>query len=122
MARTRQDDKRGCYMRTQFIFTLIFYSHYLQAVSTLESEQLSNVCPQKFIGKVVDVVNRGAPLSSPMLEKVHVVFSVLKSERGEFRSQQEVDVLKFGPTRFEKDQVYDLELNQGYLCSAMKVE
>jgi len=109
-------------MRTQFIFTLIFFSQFSHAVSTLESEQLNNVCPQKFIGKVVDVVNRGAPLSSPMLEKVHIVFSVLKAERGEFQSQYEIDVLKFGPTRFEKDQVYDLELNQGYLCSVMKVE
>ncbi len=109
-------------MRALTIFTLIFLSGLVYAVSSIDPEQLGSACPQKFVGKVVDVTSLGTPLSSPMLEKVRVTFSVLQVERGALGNFQTLDVLKFGPAQFEKDVTYDLELSQGFLCSALKVE
>lgn len=121
MARTRQDDERGDPMKA--LTTLMMILSMTQALAvTQDPELFTKECPEKFSGKVIDLSSLGAPLSSPMLEKIRVVFSVLQTERGTSRETYSLDVLKFGPTQFEKGATYDLEMNQGFICSVLKVD
>lgn len=108
-------------MKTLGIIALFVLSTEALAVSQ-DPELFTKECPEKFIGKVVDATSLGAPLSSPLLEKVRITFSVLKTERGSIQDSFTLNVLKFGPTQFEKDATYEVEMNDGFLCSALKVE
>ena len=108
-------------MKTLGIIALFVLSTEALAVSQ-DPELFTKECPEKFIGKVVDATSLGAPLSSPLLEKVRITFSVQKTERGSIQDSFTLNVLKFGPTQFETDATYEVEMNQGYLCSALKVE
>lgn len=94
-----------------------------QVLAVSQAPQLFNKsCPDKFIAKVSATKSLGVPQTSPLLEKIRVEFSVLQVERGTVKDHFTLDVLKFGPTQFETDMIYDLETSQGFLCLASKVE
>ncbi len=80
-------------------------------------------CKENFIGRVHSVTDLQTPLSS--LAKVTVEFTV--QDRDDSNTEKDslvrsITVLRDGPNKFEEGQVYDVGLNQGFVCRMQRLE
>lgn len=82
---------------------------------------LTSRCKENFIGRVHSVKNSQAPLSS--LPKVDVEFTTIQTEDGNTEKDSQsrtITVVRDGPHKYEVGQVYDVGLNQGYVCRMVR--
>ena len=71
-------------------------------------------CPQKFEGKVEQVIDELGP--SRALSTQRVVFKNLHTIQGQVEDQVQLDVLKYGPVKIEPGKDYQVQLRNGRLC------
>jgi hypothetical protein len=72
-------------------------------------------CPQKFIAAVTNVEDVE---SQAALQKVEVDFQVIQTLKGEKLISKKIQVVKGGPIEFKSGEIYTVESNEGWLCSA----
>lgn len=75
----------------------------------------SVACPQKFIGTVTNVEDVGFQAS---LQKVEVDFQIIQTLKGDKAITKKIQVVKGGPIEFKSGEIYTVESNEAWLCSA----
>jgi hypothetical protein len=71
-------------------------------------------CPQKFEGKVEQVIDELGP--SRALSTQRVIFKNLNTLAGQVGDQVQLDILKYGPVKIESGKDYQVQLKNGRLC------
>jgi hypothetical protein len=72
-------------------------------------------CPEKFIATVTNVEDVQAASTFP---KVEVDFQVIQTLKGEKHLSKKIQVVKDGPVKFKSGEIYTVESNDVWLCSA----
>lgn len=76
---------------------------------------LNLACPEKYIATVTNVEDVA---SSSAFPKVEVDFQIIQTLKGESVLSKKIQVVKDGPVKFKSGEIYTLEANQVWLCSA----
>jgi hypothetical protein len=104
-------------LRKTAITTLLSFSSLIilgvqnaQAMSTY-----GLACPEKYIATVTNVEDVQATTAVP---KVEVDFQIIQTLKGESITTKKLQVAKGGPVEFKSGQIYTLEANDSWLCSA----
>ena len=95
---------------TFFSMALIFGVQKAQATSALNL-----ACPEKYIATVTNVEDVD---SSAALKKVEVDFQIIQTLKGDSVASKKIQVVKDGPIKFKSGEIYTLEANNVWLCSA----
>lgn len=77
---------------------------------------LNLACPEKYIATVTNVEDVAS--SSSAFPKVEVDFQIIQTLKGESVLSKKIQVVKDGPVKFKSGEIYTLEANQVWLCSA----
>lgn len=72
-------------------------------------------CPDKFIATVTNVEDVEAKSAFP---KVEVDFQVIQTLKGESKVSKKITVVRDGPVKFKSGEIYTVESNNQWLCSA----
>lgn len=72
-------------------------------------------CPEKYIATVTNVEDVDTASTFP---KVEVDFQIIQTLKGEKVLSKKITVVKDGPVKFKSGEVYTLESNDVWLCSA----
>jgi hypothetical protein len=72
-------------------------------------------CPEKFIATVTNVEDVQAASTFP---KVEVDFQIIQTLKGEKHLSKKIQVVKDGPVKFKSGEIYTVESNDVWLCSA----
>ena len=72
-------------------------------------------CPEKFIATVTNVEDVEASSQFP---KVEVDFQIIQTLKGEKLFSKKIQVVKDGPVKFKSGEIYTVESNNVWLCSA----
>jgi hypothetical protein len=72
-------------------------------------------CPEKFIATVTNVEDIE---SSSTFPKVEVDFQIIQTLKGEKILSKKIQVVKDGPVKFKSGEIYTVESNNIWLCSA----
>lgn len=75
-------------------------------------------CSEKYIAKVSQVLEKD---NIESVKKIEVHFDILEVKKGHGAASVSVEIIKNGPMQFKKDEIYSLELNNGWFCSASLV-
>jgi hypothetical protein len=76
---------------------------------------LNLACPEKYIATVTNVEDVD---SSAALPKVEVDFQIIQTLKGDSIQSKKIQVVKDGPIKFKSGEIYTLEANNVWLCSA----
>lgn len=76
---------------------------------------LNLTCPEKFIATVTNVEEVEVTTAFP---KVEVDFQVIQTLKGESQQSKKIRVVKDGPVKFKSGEIYTVESNSNWLCSA----
>lgn len=76
---------------------------------------LALACPEKYIATVTNVEEVE---SSSALPKVEVDFQVIQVLKGDKQISKKIQVVKDGPLKFKSGEIYTVETNNSWLCSA----
>jgi hypothetical protein len=95
---------------TFFNLALIIGVQEAQATSALNL-----ACPEKYIATVTNVEDVE---SSATLKKVEVDFQIIQTLKGDSVVSKKIQVVKDGPIKFKSGEIYTLEANNVWLCSA----
>lgn len=87
-----------------------FGAHNAQATSAFNL-----ACPEKYIATVTNVEEVE---SSSTFPKVEVDFQIIQTLKGEKVLSKKIQVVKDGPVKFKSGEIYTLEANDIWLCSA----
>lgn len=87
----------------------------LGAQSANAMSSMSFTCPEKYIATVTNVED---VQSSSALQKVEVDFQIIQTLKGEKILSKKMQVVKDGPIQFKSGEIYTLEANDIWLCSA----
>lgn len=90
--------------------SISFYSQDLLATTSFNLS-----CPQKFIATVTNVED---VQTSATLPKIEVDFQIIQTLKGESVSFKKIQVVKDGPVKFKSGEIYTVEANDIWLCSA----
>lgn len=90
--------------------SLILGVHTAQATSAINLS-----CPEKYIATVTNVEDVD---SSAALQKVEVDFQIIQTLKGDEIRSKKLQVVKDGPIKFKSGEIYTLEANNIWLCSA----
>ena len=71
-------------------------------------------CPEKYIATVTNVED----VASSTFPKVEVDFQIIQTLKGEKILSKKMQVVKDGPIQFKSGEIYTLEANDQWLCSA----
>lgn len=71
-------------------------------------------CPEKYIATVTNVED----VESSTFPKVEVDFQIIQTLKGESIVSKKILVVKDGPIKFKSGEIYTLEANNQWLCSA----
>jgi hypothetical protein len=71
-------------------------------------------CPEKYIATVINVED----VASSTFPKVEVDFQIIQTLKGEQIASKKMLVVKGGPIEFKSGEIYTLEANDQWLCSA----
>ena len=88
-----------------------------QALSgnTVEAMSAFNLsCPDKYIATVINVED----VASSTFPKVEVDFQIIQTLKGEKILSKKMQVVKNGPIQFKSGEIYTLEANNQWLCTA----
>ncbi len=72
-------------------------------------------CPEKYIATVTNVEDVEVSSAFP---KVEVDFQIIQTLKGEKLVSKKIQVVKDGPVKFKSGEVYTVESNNIWLCSA----
>lgn len=72
-------------------------------------------CPEKYIATVTNVEDVE---SSSAFPKVEVDFQIIQTLKGDKVLSKKIQVVKDGPVKFKSGEIYTLEANDVWLCSA----
>jgi hypothetical protein len=72
-------------------------------------------CPEKFIATVTNVEDVEVSSAFP---KVEVDFQIIQTLKGEKLISKKIQVVKDGPVKFKSGEIYTVESNKIWLCSA----
>lgn len=72
-------------------------------------------CPEKFIATVTNVEDVEVSSAFP---KVEVDFQIIQTLKGEKLISKKIQVVKDGPVKFKSGEIYTVESNNIWLCSA----
>lgn len=75
---------------------------------------LNLTCPEKYIATVMNVED----VAASAFPKVEVDFQIIQTLKGEKILSKKLQVVKDGPIHFKSGEVYTLEANNQWLCSA----
>ncbi|MBY0413171.1 MAG: hypothetical protein K2Q18_03355 [Bdellovibrionales bacterium] len=92
------------------LLAIILGVHNVQATATF-----SMACPEKYIATVTNVEDVETSTAFP---KVEVDFQIIQTLKGDSAISKKIQVVKDGPVKFKSGEVYTLELNDSWLCSA----
>ena len=76
---------------------------------------LNQACPEKYIATVTDVNEIN---SHALVPKVEVDFQIIQTLKGEKIISKKMQIAKDGPIQFKNGEIYTLEVNDVWLCSA----
>lgn len=76
--------------------------------------QIAGSCPQKFIATVTNIED----VEAGSFPKVEVSFLIIQNLYGDQISSKKIKVVKDGPVQFKNGEIYTVELNENWLCSA----
>jgi hypothetical protein len=76
---------------------------------------LNLTCPEKFIATVTNVEEVEVTTAFP---KVEVDFQIIQTLKGNEVSTKKIRVVKDGPVKFKSGEIYTVEANSSWLCSA----
>ena len=93
-----------------FGLSMLMNAPFAQATSSLNLS-----CPEKYIATVTNVEDVD---SSAALPKVEVDFQIIQTLKGEEIRSKKIQVVKDGPIKFKSGEIYTLEANKIWLCSA----
>jgi len=102
--------KHGTRRTLMVTISLSFFS-----VANATTIMTSN-CPDKFVGKVIRIRDSKAPSLSNSLKRLDISFEELQT-----KTSKTITILKYGPTRFNKGETYNVATNQGLICSIQKL-
>ncbi len=88
---------------------IILGAQRAQAMSALNQS-----CPEKYIATVTNVED----VASSTFPKVEVDFQIIQTLKGEKILSKKIQVVKDGPVQFKDGEIYTLEANNQWLCSA----
>jgi hypothetical protein len=71
-------------------------------------------CPEKYIATVINVED----VASSTFPKVEIDFQIIQTLKGEKIQSKKIQVVKGGPIEFKSGEIYTLEANDQWLCSA----
>ena len=71
-------------------------------------------CPEKYIATVTNVED----VASSTFPKVEVDFQIIQTLKGEKILSKKMQIVKDGPIKFKSGEIYTLEANDQWLCSA----
>lgn len=85
-------------------------------VQTAQATTAYNLsCPEKYIATVTNVEDVD---SSAALQKIEVDFQIIQTLKGEEIRSKKIQIVKDGPVKFKSGEIYTLEANNAWLCSA----
>ena len=95
------------------IFGLGFTIMSVQEARSMTAFNLS--CPEKYIATVTNVEEVD---SKALVPKVEVDFQIIQTLKGDSIISKKIQVAKDGPIQFKSGEIYTLEANDIWLCSA----
>jgi hypothetical protein len=95
------------------IFGLGFTIMRVQDAHSMTAFNLS--CPEKYIATVTNVEEVD---SKALVPKVEVDFQIIQTLKGDNVISKKIQVAKDGPVQFKSGEIYTLEANDVWLCSA----
>ena len=95
--------------------TLLGLAGTLGAQNALATSAFNLACPEKYIATVTNVEDVEASTAFP---KVEVDFQIIQTLKGEKILSKKMMVVKGGPINFKSGEIYTLEANDQWLCSA----
>lgn len=101
-------------------FAVILSSSFYTFASTAHAvSSIALACPEKYVAKVKSVEDVG---QSSQFPKVEVAFEISEVLKGDIETEEKrIQVIKDGPNRFVKGEIYRLDINNQWLCSATLV-
>lgn len=72
-------------------------------------------CPEKYIATVTNVEEVD---SKALVPKVEVDFQIIQTLKGDSIISKKMQVAKDGPVQFKSGEIYTVEANDAWLCSA----
>lgn len=72
-------------------------------------------CPEKYIATVTNVEEVD---SKALVPKVEVDFQIIQTLKGDSITSKKMQVAKDGPVQFKSGEIYTVEANDVWLCSA----
>lgn len=94
-------------------FGLGFTIMGVQEAQSMTAFNLS--CPEKYIATVTNVEEVD---SKALVPKVEVDFQIIQTLKGDSIISKKIQVAKDGPVQFKSGEIYTLEANDVWLCSA----
>ena len=83
-----------------------------QKAIAMSANKLS--CPEKYIATVINVED----VASSTFPKIEVDFQIIQTLKGEKILSKKIQIVKDGPVQFKDGEIYTLEANNQWLCSA----
>lgn len=83
--------------------------------NALATSAFNLACPEKYIATVTNVEEVESQTAFP---KVEVDFQIIQTLKGEKVLSKKIQVVKDGPVKFKSGEIYTLESNDVWLCSA----
>ena len=102
-------------MKQFFKLGMVLGSLFSFSTNVLATASFSLSCPQKFIATVTNVED---VQSSATLPKIEVDFQIIQTLKGENVVSKKIQVIKDGPVKFKSGEIYTVETNDIWLCSA----
>lgn len=87
----------------------------LTVQDALSMSSLSLACPEKYIVTVTNVEDVD---SKALIPKIEVDFQIIQTLKGSSITSKKMQVAKDGPVQFKSGEIYTLEANDIWLCSA----
>ena len=87
----------------------------LTVQDALSMSSLNRACPEKYIATVTNVEEVD---SKALIPKVEVDFQIIQTLKGDNITSKKMQVVKDGPVQFKSGEIYTLEANDIWLCSA----
>lgn len=95
------------------IFGLGFTIMTVQEARSMTAFNLA--CPEKYIATVTNVEDID---SSAIVPKIEVDFQIIQTLKGSNIVSKKIQVAKDGPVQFKSGEIYTVEANDIWLCSA----
>ncbi len=98
---------------------LVFSWILLFALNAWPVSTIPNLCPDQFIGKVVEITENG--VEKNRLRKQEIIFENLETLHGTVLKQHTIKIIRSSFLNFEKEKTYIVTLRNNHLCNAKEL-